>query len=146
MRFLDLFRHMVGLLGRVISPSQGLYLHRTTQHRKTRKNIHAMSGIRTHDPGQDPRLRPHGHCDRQKHNIGYLNAFILAKMSVPQIVKCVSYLTHSYDKTARNGSDLALSLWRYTCCGLTKWGLDKIWGSHDDKYEEDDSLLGCCAV
>jgi hypothetical protein len=41
---------MVGLFGRVISPSQGLYLHRTTQHRKTRKNIHALSGIRTHDP------------------------------------------------------------------------------------------------
>jgi hypothetical protein len=36
MRFLELFRHTVGLLGRVISPSQGLYLHRTTQHRKTR--------------------------------------------------------------------------------------------------------------
>jgi hypothetical protein len=35
-RFLELFRHKVGLLGRVISPSQGLYLHRTTQHRKRR--------------------------------------------------------------------------------------------------------------
>jgi hypothetical protein len=34
-KFLKLFRHMVGLLGRVISPSQGLYLHRTAQHRKT---------------------------------------------------------------------------------------------------------------
>jgi hypothetical protein len=41
---------MVALLGRVISPSEGLYLHRTTQHRKTRTNIHALSGIRTHDP------------------------------------------------------------------------------------------------
>jgi hypothetical protein len=41
---------MVGLLGRVISSSQGLYLHRTTQHRKTRTNIHALSGIRTRDP------------------------------------------------------------------------------------------------
>jgi hypothetical protein len=30
-RFLELFRHMVGLLGRVISPSQNLYLHRTTE-------------------------------------------------------------------------------------------------------------------
>jgi hypothetical protein len=49
-RFLELFRHMVGLLGRVISPSQGLYLQRTTQHRKTRTNIHVLSGIRTHDP------------------------------------------------------------------------------------------------
>jgi hypothetical protein len=53
-RFLELFRHTVGLLGRVISPSQGLYLHRTTQHRKTRTNIHALSGIRTHDPSNQP--------------------------------------------------------------------------------------------
>jgi hypothetical protein len=49
-RFLELFRHMVGLLGRVMNPSQGLYLHRTAQHRKTRVNKHALSGIRTHDP------------------------------------------------------------------------------------------------
>jgi hypothetical protein len=48
--FPNLFRHMVGLLGRVISSSQGLYLHRTTQHRKTWTNIHALSGIRTRDP------------------------------------------------------------------------------------------------
>jgi hypothetical protein len=42
-------RHLVGLLGRVISLSQGLYQHRTAQHRKTRTNIHALSGIRTRD-------------------------------------------------------------------------------------------------
>jgi hypothetical protein len=36
---LELFRHTVGLLGRVISPSQGLYLHRTTQHRKTQASM-----------------------------------------------------------------------------------------------------------
>jgi hypothetical protein len=53
-RFLELYRHMVGLLGRVISPSQGLYLHRITQQRKTRTNIHALSGIRTHDPRNQP--------------------------------------------------------------------------------------------
>jgi hypothetical protein len=52
--FLELFRHMVGLLGRVISPLQSLYLHRTTQHRNTRTNIHALSGIRTHDPSNQP--------------------------------------------------------------------------------------------
>jgi hypothetical protein len=45
---------MVGLLGRVISPSKGLYLHKTTQHRKTRTNIHALSEIRTHDPSNQP--------------------------------------------------------------------------------------------
>jgi hypothetical protein len=53
-RFRELFSQMVGLLGRVISPSQGFYLHRTTQHRKTRTNIHALSGIRTHDPSNQP--------------------------------------------------------------------------------------------
>jgi hypothetical protein len=53
-RFLELFRHMVELLERVISPSQGLYLHRTTQHRNTRTNIHALSGIRAHDPSNQP--------------------------------------------------------------------------------------------
>jgi hypothetical protein len=49
-RILKLFRHLVRLLGWVISPSQGLYLHRTTQHRKMRTNIHVLSGIQTHDP------------------------------------------------------------------------------------------------
>jgi hypothetical protein len=53
-RFLELFRHMIGLLGRVISPSQGLYLHRTTQHRQTRTNIRTLSGIRTHDQSNQP--------------------------------------------------------------------------------------------
>jgi hypothetical protein len=52
--FLELFRHMVGLLGRAISPSQSLYLHRTPQHRKTWTNIHALSGIQTHDPRNQP--------------------------------------------------------------------------------------------
>jgi hypothetical protein len=43
-------RHMEGLLGRVISSSQGLYLHRITQHKKTRTNILALSGNRIRDP------------------------------------------------------------------------------------------------
>jgi hypothetical protein len=49
-RFLELFRHMVGLLGQVISLLQDLYPHRTTQYRKTRTNIRALGGIRIHDP------------------------------------------------------------------------------------------------
>jgi hypothetical protein len=36
-------RQLVGLLGRVIGPTQGLYLHRTTQHRETQTHIHAQS-------------------------------------------------------------------------------------------------------
>jgi hypothetical protein len=29
---------------------KGLYIHRTTQHRNTKTNIHAPRGMRTHDP------------------------------------------------------------------------------------------------
>jgi hypothetical protein len=50
--FIIFFTQMAGLLGRVISPSQGRYLHHG-QH-KHRINayidIHALSGTRTHDP------------------------------------------------------------------------------------------------
>jgi hypothetical protein len=42
-------RHTVAFLGQVISLSQGLYLHRTTQHRR-RTNIYPVSGIQTRDP------------------------------------------------------------------------------------------------
>jgi hypothetical protein len=58
LRFLKLFRHLVGLLARVISPSQGLYLHRTAQHRKTRTNTHTLSGIRTNNPS-DQTIKVH---------------------------------------------------------------------------------------
>jgi hypothetical protein len=63
----------VGLLGRVISSSQGLYLFTNTEkntHTHTQTlNIHALSGIRTHDPGfraseDSARLRPLSYRDR----------------------------------------------------------------------------------
>jgi hypothetical protein len=61
----------VGLLGLVISPSQGRYL-RTEQHKHTitgATDIHASSGIRTHDPNvraidDSSCLRLRGHCNR----------------------------------------------------------------------------------
>jgi hypothetical protein len=58
----------VGLLGRGISPSQGLYLQTELTHNST--DIHALSGIRTHDPNVPANedvscLRPRGHCNRQ---------------------------------------------------------------------------------
>jgi hypothetical protein len=43
-------RQSVGLLGRGINPSQGRYLHRTTQIQNKRTDIHALSGNGTHDP------------------------------------------------------------------------------------------------
>jgi hypothetical protein len=62
---------LVGLLGRGISPSQGCYLH-TGQHKhriNAHIDIHALSGIRTHDPSVQAGegslcLRPSADCDR----------------------------------------------------------------------------------
>jgi hypothetical protein len=76
--YVNFFTHMVGLLGRVISPSQGRYLH-TGQHKHRingHTDIHALSGIRTHDPSvwaseDGSCLRPGGHCDRPKYIQGY---------------------------------------------------------------------------
>jgi hypothetical protein len=49
------FRNLIKILGRApleewSARRKGLYLHRTTQHRNTKTNIHASTGIRTHDP------------------------------------------------------------------------------------------------
>jgi hypothetical protein len=46
---MNLFGYLVKLFGRGINPSEGLYLRRTTQHRKKRTHIHAPTGIRTRD-------------------------------------------------------------------------------------------------
>jgi hypothetical protein len=70
--FLD-HSQTVGLLGWVISSSQGLYLNTGQhKHRKTQthtSNIHVLSGIRTRDPGfraseDSICLRPLGYRDR----------------------------------------------------------------------------------
>jgi hypothetical protein len=65
------FTQSVGLHGWVISPSQGLYLHRVQhKHRiNVHTDIHALSGIRTHDPSVRANediscRRPRSHCDR----------------------------------------------------------------------------------
>jgi hypothetical protein len=61
----------VGLLGRVISPSQGRYQHRGQHKHRTNAHTdtHALYGIRTHVPSaresEDSSCpRPRGHCDR----------------------------------------------------------------------------------
>jgi hypothetical protein len=51
-RNLSFFTQMVGLFRRVISPSQGRYLH-TEQHKhriNENTDIHILSGIRTYNP------------------------------------------------------------------------------------------------
>jgi hypothetical protein len=67
------YTHSVGPLGCGISPSQGVFL-RTEQHKHNTNahntNIHALSGIRAHDPSvraseDSSCLRPRGHRDRR---------------------------------------------------------------------------------
>jgi hypothetical protein len=65
-QFLDHLQ-TVELLRRVISSPQGLYLNTVQhKHRKTHTHIkiHALNGIRTHDPGFRASLRPLGYRDR----------------------------------------------------------------------------------
>jgi hypothetical protein len=71
--FVIFFTQTIGLLGRVISPSQGRYRHTWQQKHKinAHTHIHALSGIRTYDPSvraseDSSYLRPRGHCDRHK--------------------------------------------------------------------------------
>jgi hypothetical protein len=63
---MNLFGRWVELLVGGISRTQGLYLHRTTKHRETRKHLHAPSGIRTPDPSV--RVVP---LERQEKNINF---------------------------------------------------------------------------
>jgi hypothetical protein len=73
-QFRNHFSHTVRLLGRVHSPSQGRYLHlEEHKHRLNAythtPNIHVLSGIRTHDPGERMSehisyLRQRSYCDR----------------------------------------------------------------------------------
>jgi hypothetical protein len=76
-QFHDHFSQMVGLLGWVISPSQGRYLHRTTQTQKKlihTPNIHALSGFQTHNLSiqaseNSSCLGLCGYCDQCSHII-----------------------------------------------------------------------------
>jgi hypothetical protein len=82
--FIICFTQTVGLLGRVISPSQGLYLH-TGQHKhriNAHTNIHASSRIRTYDPSvraseDSSCLRPLGYRGRHFFFIFYVILFFL---------------------------------------------------------------------
>jgi hypothetical protein len=72
-QFRNHFSQTVGLLGRVISPSQDRYLHTGKDKQNKRihtRNIHGLSGIQTHDPSvraseDSTCLRPRDYCDRE---------------------------------------------------------------------------------
>jgi hypothetical protein len=72
--FLD-FRQSVRLLGWVISSSLPVHKHRKTHTQTHTLNIHALGGIRTHDPGfwaseDSACLRPLGYRDRRGYKLG----------------------------------------------------------------------------
>ncbi|KDR23024.1 hypothetical protein L798_02179 [Zootermopsis nevadensis] len=79
-----------------------LPVHRTAQHRKTRTNIHGLSGIRTHgrsDQAAQGLLRPRGHCDPHD------------KQQYPTKFNCLKdqpKRINSYVKNKRNKSNLAV--------------------------------------
>jgi hypothetical protein len=71
-QFSNHFSQTVGLLGRVICPPQGRYLHTEHKHRINaythQTSMPSLSGIRTHDPSDRESedsscLRPRGYCD-----------------------------------------------------------------------------------
>jgi hypothetical protein len=91
--FVIIFIQSVGLLGWVISPSQGLYLN--TWHHKHRINaytdIYALNGIRTHDPSvraseDSSCLRPRGHCD-QRTDVHKFKSSLKREMTMPAICR-----------------------------------------------------------
>jgi hypothetical protein len=107
-RFLELFRHMVGLNAREISPLQGLYLHRATRHRKTRTNIHNLSRIRTHDPSNQP-AKTHA-SDRTATVTGDSNLHKTVKI----IDSCQIYILFSFHISACRGRWQACACYLYT--------------------------------
>jgi hypothetical protein len=63
-QFRNLYMQTVGLLGRGISPSQGHYIHRGQHKYRTNAHtdIHALSGIGTHDPSVAKTVHALGHA------------------------------------------------------------------------------------
>jgi hypothetical protein len=86
------FTLTVGLLGRLISPSQGRYLH-TGQHKRrinARPNIHTLSGNRNHDPRfrtseESSCLKPRDRCDRTLCIPSLVGPYIHANIKIPHL-------------------------------------------------------------
>jgi hypothetical protein len=85
-QFRNHFSQTVGLLERVISPSQDRYLNTESPHTHT-PNIHALSGIRTHDSSvraseDSSRLRIRGYCGRRIFGVCSYQIKVKAKLSL----------------------------------------------------------------
>jgi hypothetical protein len=91
--YLWIFRYSVGLLWGGSVQRQGLYLHRTTQHREPQTHIHAPSRIRNCDPNvraaeDSTCLRSRGYWDRLK-----LSSILFFKFAFPWIIVVQSLMT-----------------------------------------------------
>jgi hypothetical protein len=108
------FHILVGLLGWRISSTQGLYLHRPAQHRETKTNIHASSGIwspRSQRPSnQDLRLRPR---DRMYQILLYILIRIWLNFHLVLFRELFLYACYPFPRHARS-----LVLVFGTCCLL----------------------------
>jgi hypothetical protein len=86
-----------GLLGQVISSSQGLYLYTNTEKRAHNTNIHARCGIRTHEHSVRAsegslRLRTLGCRDRHTEDYLYTYSQFLSLLSRPLCLHVTCYL------------------------------------------------------
>jgi hypothetical protein len=92
--FRNHFSQKVGLLGWVISPSQGLYRntgqhkHRINAHTHHTSHIHALSGIRTHDPSV--RASEDSSCLRQR---GYRDRLASERAKTVHALDCAAAVT-----------------------------------------------------
>jgi hypothetical protein len=123
-------RQLVGLLGRVIGPTQGLYLHRTTQHRETQTHIHAPSRIRTCDlnirAAEDSTcLRPRGHWDRPLENLRvklcmhFSSSYRWYMLRASHLFRLINLIIFGKEKKS-----WSLTLYRYLHTHATFWPLD----------------------
>jgi hypothetical protein len=138
----------VQLLGRVISSSQVLYLnkrqHKHTEKRTHTSNIHALIGIRTHDPGlraseDSTCLRPLGYRDRQILHTEILLFIWFDNLRTECSTSLCSKFLNSNDTHAWNKNTLFLQVlqyfWIFFSLALqSPWALASAFQFHDHFY------------
>jgi hypothetical protein len=125
------YTQSVRLLGRGNSPSQGLYLH-TKQHKHRinahNTDVHALSGIRTHDPSvraseDSSCLRQRDHCDRPAVRL----ESIIISIGVSNYYSKLLYIVRSRDSVVGIATGVTVrvpvgSRFSSPCCPDRLWG------------------------
>jgi hypothetical protein len=101
-----IFSQTVGLLGRVIRPSQGRYLN-TGEHKQNKRihtpNIHALSVNRTYDfsvraSEESSCFRPRGYCDRHQYTVRVMKLRRMRRSGLVARVGELREFTRSFDR------------------------------------------------